>query len=138
MVLTPMTQQRTVEESAECFLRVAVTVRAWVGNRRSGRQCLNAFRYEKERWRFHQSANSYELERDPRGTDACSSPTFSHCEREGEEDRRRAGWRKPVSPGGRFGVSGREDFLGKGEREDSRKTSHERQRQKDTSRVEKG
>ncbi|KYM84263.1 hypothetical protein ALC53_05355 [Atta colombica] len=48
MVLTPMTQQRTVEESAECFLRVAATVRAWVGNRRSGRQCLNAFRYEKE------------------------------------------------------------------------------------------
>lgn len=43
-----------------------------------------------------------------------------------------------LSPGGRFGVSGREDFLGNGEREDSRKTSYERQRQKDASRVEKG
>lgn len=71
------------------------------------------------------------------GTDARSSPTFSNYGREGEEDRR-GGWRKPVSPGGRFGVSGRGDFLGNGEREDSRKTSYERQRQKDASRVEKG
>ncbi|TGZ47388.1 hypothetical protein DBV15_00013 [Temnothorax longispinosus] len=96
-----------------------------------------AWKKGNSRWRFHQSANSYKLERDPRGTDARSSPTFSHCRREGEEDQRR-GWRKPVSPGGRFGVSGREDFLGNGEREDSRKTSYERQRQKDASRVEKG
>lgn len=29
VVLTPMTQQRTVEESAECFLRVAATSVGW-------------------------------------------------------------------------------------------------------------
>lgn len=29
MVLTPMMQQRTVEESAECFLRVAATSAGW-------------------------------------------------------------------------------------------------------------
>jgi len=34
-------------------------------------------------------------------------------------------------------VSRREDFLGKNKREDLRKTSYERQRQKDASRVEK-
>ncbi|KYN35272.1 hypothetical protein ALC56_10447 [Trachymyrmex septentrionalis] len=109
MVLTPMTQQRTVKESPECFLRVAATVCGHgLGYRRSGRQCLNAFRYEKERRRFHPKREFLRARK-----------------------RRRAGWRKPVSPGGRFGVLGREDFLGKGEREDSRKTSYERQRQRD-------
>lgn len=49
-VLTPMTQQRTVEESAAC-LRVRVRAstrgrarRSEVESERAGRQCLNAFR----------------------------------------------------------------------------------------------
>lgn len=48
----------------------------------------------RERWRFHQSANSYKLERDPHSTDARSSPSATIGEK--GEDRRR-GWRKPVS-----------------------------------------
>lgn len=98
-------------------------VRAWVENRRSDRQCLNAFRYERE-MEVSSKREFLRARKRPRRTDARSSPTFNLCRREGEENRRR-GWRKPVSPGGRFGMSGREDFLGMGEREDSRKTSYE-------------
>lgn len=69
------------------------------------------------RRRFHQSANSCELEGDPRGTDARSSPAFNHRRRGPRKGACRRGWWKPVSYGGRFGASGREDSLSKGERE---------------------
>jgi len=69
------------------------------------------------RRRFHQSANSCELEGNPRGTDARSSPAFNHRRRGPGKGGRWRGWWKPVSYGGRFGASGREDSLNKGERE---------------------
>ncbi|EZA53626.1 hypothetical protein X777_06890, partial [Ooceraea biroi] len=79
---------------------------------RLGRQCLNAFRYEAERRRFHQSANSYELVGDP-GRGGEGGPG------RGRRGDQRRGWWKPVPLGGRgFDVTGsREDSLDRGERE---------------------
>lgn len=83
------------------------------------------------RRRFHQSANSYELEGDPRGTDARSSSAFNHRRRGSGKVDRGSSVRlveAPVSYGGRFGASGGEDSLSKCVRERERERRFARRR----------